>query len=80
VVGDNVGYGIGHCGGRPLVLRFGRYVFLTEERLDKTDFSRHGGNVITIARFVEDLLRQANGVFAGLAEMPWRQFLAFNHA
>jgi membrane protein DedA with SNARE-associated domain len=79
VAGDNVGYAIGHYGGRPLVLRFGRYVFLTEERLDKAErfFARHGGKVITIARFVEGL-RQANGVVAGLAEMSWRRFLAFN--
>jgi membrane protein DedA with SNARE-associated domain len=61
------------------VLRFGRYVFLTEERLDKAEgfFTRHGGKVVTIARFVEGL-RQANGIVAGLAKMPWRRFLAFN--
>jgi membrane protein DedA with SNARE-associated domain len=79
VAGDNVGFAIGHFGGRALVLRFGRYVFLTEDRLDKAEgfFARHGGKVVTIARFVEGL-RQANGIVAGLAKMPWRRFLAFN--
>jgi membrane protein DedA with SNARE-associated domain len=79
VLGDNVGYAIGHFGGHALVLRFGRYVFLTEERLGKAEgfFARHGGKVVTIARFIEGL-RQANGIVAGLAEMRWRSFLVFN--
>src|ERR1700749_1521388 len=34
VLGDNVGFAIGHFGGRRLVLRYGRYVFITPERLD----------------------------------------------
>ena len=54
MVGDNIGYGIGHFGGRPLALRFGRYVFLTPERLEKAEswFGRHGGKIVTIALFV----------------------------
>src|SRR5438309_10624704 len=43
VIGDNIGFAIGHFGGRRLVERYGRYVFLTPERLDKTTvfFERH---------------------------------------
>ena len=79
VVGDNIGFAIGHFGGRPLVERYGRYVFLTPERLDKTTdfFERHGGKVITIARFVEGL-RQANGIIAGITGMHWARFIPFN--
>jgi membrane protein DedA with SNARE-associated domain len=79
VVGDNIGFAIGHFGGRALVLRWGRYVFLTGERLDKAErfFDRRGGAVITIARFLE-VLRQANGIVAGISGMHWLRFLAFN--
>lgn len=79
VAGDNIGYAIGRFGGRALVLRFGRYIFLTRQRLDTAErfFTRHGGKVVTIARFVEGL-RQANGIIAGITGMPWRRFLAFN--
>ncbi len=35
--GDNIGCAIGHYGGRPPVLRFGRHVFLTRERLAETE-------------------------------------------
>jgi membrane protein DedA with SNARE-associated domain len=79
VIGDNIGYVIGHFGGRPLVERFGRYVFLTPERLDKATafFERHGGKIVVVARFIEGL-RQANGIVAGITRMHWARFLAFN--
>lgn len=79
VLGDNVGYAVGRFGGRALVLRFGRFVFLTEERLDKAEafFTRHGGKIVTVARFIEGL-RQANGIIAGISRMPWPRFLVFN--
>src|SRR6476661_6202822 len=79
VTGDNIGFAIGHFGGRRLALRFGKYVFLTEERLNKAEafFDRRGSIVITFARFVEGL-RQANGIIAGITGMHWLRFLIFN--
>lgn len=79
LVGDNIGFAIGHFGGHRLVERYGRYVFLTPERLDKTTefFERHGGKIIVVARFIEGL-RQANGIIAGTTGMHWARFLAFN--
>jgi len=79
VFGDNVGYAIGRFGGRELVERYGKYVFLTPRRLDSAEdfFGRHGGKVVTIARFVEGL-RQLNGIIAGVAGMHWFRFVAFN--
>ncbi|MGH3150927.1 MAG: DedA family protein [Streptosporangiaceae bacterium] len=79
VIGDNIGFAIGHFGGRALALRWGRYVFLTEERLDKAAgfFDRHGAWIITVSRFIEGL-RQANGIVAGISGMRWLRFLAFN--
>jgi membrane protein DedA with SNARE-associated domain len=79
VVGDNIGFALGHFGGRPLLERFGRYVLLTKERLDRATafFHRHGGKVVIVARFIEGL-RQANGWLAGIARMPWLHFLGFN--
>jgi membrane protein DedA with SNARE-associated domain len=79
VLGDNVGFAIGHFGGRRLAERYGKYILLTPERLDKTAsfFDRHGGKVIVIARFVEGL-RQANGIIAGITGMHWTKFLPFN--
>jgi membrane protein DedA with SNARE-associated domain len=79
VFGDNIGYGIGRFGGRRLVDRWGKYVFLTPERLDKAEefFDRQGAKIITIARFIEGL-RQANGIIAGITKMHWARFIAYN--
>jgi membrane protein DedA with SNARE-associated domain len=79
IVGDNIGFAIGHFGGRALALRWGKYVFLTEERLDKAQafFQRHGGKIIVVARFIEGL-RQANGIVAGISGMHWKKFAVFN--
>ncbi|MBX9980484.1 MAG: DedA family protein [Mycobacterium sp.] len=81
VGGDNAGYAIGRYGGRGLVLRFGPYVFLSRERLAKTErfFARRGHIVVSVGRFV-DGLRQASGIAAGLARMRWRRYLAYNAA
>jgi membrane protein DedA with SNARE-associated domain len=79
VAGDNIGFAIGHFGGRALAERYGRYVLLTPERLDKATgfFQRHGGKVVVVARFIEGL-RQANGIIAGISGMHWARFIAFN--
>lgn len=79
IIGDNIGFAIGHFGGRPLAERFGRYILLTPERLDRAEgfFNRHGGKVVTVARFIEGL-RQINGLLAGIAGMHWLTFLGYN--
>jgi membrane protein DedA with SNARE-associated domain len=79
VIGNNLGYAIGHYGGRPLVRRFGRYLLLTENRIAATErfFHGRGNTVVLVGRFV-DGLRQAIGIVAGLAEMQWRRFLTYN--
>ena len=79
VLGDNIGFLIGHFGGRRLALKYGRYIFLTSARLDKAEhfFEHHGGKIIVAARFIEGL-RQANGIVAGITGMHWKRFIPFN--
>ncbi len=78
-LGDNIGYGIGYWGRRTLVLRYGRYIFLDEPRLIRLErfFSVHGNKIVTVARFIAGL-RQFNGIIAGIAKMPWLEFLIYN--
>jgi membrane protein DedA with SNARE-associated domain len=79
VLGDNIGFAIGHFGGRPLLERYGRFIFLTPERIERATgfFDRHGGWIIIVARFIEGL-RQADGIIAGTSGIHWAKFLVFN--
>jgi len=79
VLGDSIGYGLGRFAGRPLVIRYGRYVLITPHRLDhaQTLFRKHGGIIVVAARFFE-VLRQLNGIVAGTVEMPWWRFVSYN--
>ncbi|MEJ2431386.1 MAG: DedA family protein [Deltaproteobacteria bacterium] len=79
VTGDNIGYAIGRFGGRKLVLRYGHYVLISEQRLQKAEgfYRRYGGAVVVMARFFA-VLRQLNGIVAGTTKMSWRRFLLYN--
>lgn len=51
VIGDNIGFAIGHHYGRGILLRFGRFVFLTPRRLEHIEsyFTRYGNKTILFA-------------------------------
>ncbi|HEY0321678.1 MAG TPA: DedA family protein [Pyrinomonadaceae bacterium] len=79
VVGDNIGFAIGHHYGRGFLLRFGRFFFLTPKRFARIEgfFERHGNRTILVARFITGL-RVFAALFAGASRMPWRTFLVYN--
>lgn len=79
VMGDNTGFFIGHYGGRKIILKWGKYVFLTEERLKKLEhyFEKRGSIIVAVARFIQGL-RQFNGIIAGISKMRWKRFVLFN--
>jgi membrane protein DedA with SNARE-associated domain len=79
VIGAEIGYLIGRYAGRELVLRYGKYVLLKPEHLDRAEavVSRYGGIVVVAARFVVGL-REANGLIAGITKMRARTFAFFN--
>lgn len=79
VIGDQIGYWVGREGGRPFVLRWGRYVLITPERLAHAEkfFERHGGKAVFFARFVAGL-RVFGALVAGISHMHWRTFFFYN--
>ena len=82
VVGDNIGFAIGHHYGRGILLRFGRFIFLTPKRLEHMEkfFERHGNKTILVARFITGL-RVFAALLAGASrKMPWRVFVLYNMA
>ena len=81
IVGDNIGYLLGHWGGYRLVVRFGHYVGLDQRRMKVAHylFTHYGGGVVFFGRFVS-ILRAYAAFLAGTARMPWLRFLVFNAA
>jgi membrane protein DedA with SNARE-associated domain len=79
VVGDNIGFLIGHYGGHHLMLRYGHRIGITQQRFEQVEafFERYGGWVIVFARFVV-VLRQFNGIVAGTLGMHWLHFTFLN--
>jgi membrane protein DedA with SNARE-associated domain len=79
VIGDNIGFAIGHHYGRGILLRFGWLVFLTPARLASMTnyFANHGNKTILIARFITGL-RVFAAILAGASRMPWRIFVVYN--
>ncbi|PZS06961.1 MAG: hypothetical protein DLM70_04195, partial [Chloroflexi bacterium] len=81
ILGDNIGYLIGRTGGRPLVLRYGKYIWLDERKLNAAErfFEKHGDKTVFIGRFIA-LLRAWAAFLAGVNRMPWPKFLLYNAA
>ena len=81
VIGDNIGFAIGHHFGRGFLLRVGRFFFLTPKRLEHMEnfFQKHGNKTILVARFITGL-RVFAALLAGASNMRWRVFLVYNVA
>jgi membrane protein DedA with SNARE-associated domain len=79
VVGAVVGYYIGAWGGRPLLNRYGRYVGIGSEDLDRADrwFDRWGSWAVFFGRMVP-LVRTFVSYPAGISHMPMGRFVAFS--
>ena len=81
ILGDNLGFLVGHVGGYRLLRRYGHLVRLDERKLKLGIylFRRHGGKVVFLGRFVA-VPRAWAAFLAGAGRMPWERFLIFNAA
>ncbi len=78
-LGDNLGYALGHYGGRPLLDRYQRIFRIQPATLERGEqmFERYGASAVFFARFVFGL-RVFAGPLAGVLRMHWRKFAFFN--
>lgn len=81
VIGSLISYFLGLWGGRPLVIRAGRYLFLNHEHLEWTErwFDKHGSWTIFISRFIP-VVRHLISIPAGLGRMNLGHFCLFTIA
>jgi membrane-associated protein len=77
--GDNLGFALGHYGGRPLLARYQHIFRIRDQTLARGEriFGRYGPVTVFFARFVFGM-RIIAGPLAGVLRMPWRKFLLFN--
>jgi membrane protein DedA with SNARE-associated domain len=74
-LGSVVAYEIGYFGGRPLVERWGRHIFLSQRELAIADrfFERRGALAVLVARLLP-VVRTFIALPAGIARMPRLKF------
>lgn len=76
IIGSWLSFLMGYYGGRPFVLKVGKYFLLDEKDLEKTEafFHRHAGMwTIFISRFIP-LVRHLISIPAGVGKMPLLPF------
>jgi len=78
-LGDNLGFALGHHGGRPLLARYQSFFRIQKSTIERGErlFARFGAATIFFARFVFGM-RIIAGPLAGVLRMPWRRFAIFN--
>ena len=76
VLGALAGWAIGAFGGRPLVLRRGRWIHVSREKLDRTEerLERAGAAAVAVG-FALPVLRSFVAIPAGIVGIPLRRFV-----
>lgn len=71
-------YIIGYFGFKPFILKYGKYVFLKQKDIEKTEsfFAKHGSKAILLSRFIP-IIRQLGALPAGGAKMNFGKFSFF---
>ena len=75
LLGSGLCYWIGVVGGKPFLVKYGKYFLVNQHDIAKTEtfFAKHGKATILIARFLP-VIRHVISVPAGIARMPLRGF------
>lgn len=79
ITGSVIGYWIGRLLGRPIVLRYGRFVGISEERLQRaeTRFGKYRIPVVLFGKFIAGI-RVLIPYVAGMGDMPFPGFSLYN--
>ena len=78
LVGSLLSYWIGAKGGRVIVERYGKYLFLNVHHLDVTErfFARYGAKAVFVSRFIP-VVRHLISIPAGVGKMPIGKFCVY---
>lgn len=78
VVGSIISYWLGSYGGRPLLLKYGKYIFFNERKFRMAEdlFNKYGGIAVIICRCLPGV-RTFISFPAGVARYPFWKFILF---
>jgi membrane protein DedA with SNARE-associated domain len=76
IIGSTLSYIAGYYGGKPFVLKFGKYLLLNEDHLHATEkfFHKFGDATVFIARFIP-IVRHLSSIPAGVGRMSYWRFI-----
>lgn len=81
LIGDFFWYGVGYFGAKPLVRRYGHFVNLTDEVMDKIEsvFIKHQNKILFISKMTMGLgFALVTLITAGAIKVPIRKYALFN--
>jgi len=79
LVGSIAAYAAGYWGGRPFVVKYGKWVLLSERELAWADllFNKYGSPTVFLARLLP-IIRTFISLPAGIARMPFGRFCLYS--
>lgn len=78
LVGSIIAYGVGVYGGRPFIEKYGKYILIKREELDKAQrfFDKYGNSSIFFSRLLP-IIRTFISLPAGIAKMRFWRFCIY---
>jgi membrane protein DedA with SNARE-associated domain len=78
LTGSLIAYYVGAAGGRPFLLRYGRYILVSKREIDLADrwFLRYGDKIIFISRLLP-IIRTFISLPAGITRMELKTFTLY---
>jgi membrane protein DedA with SNARE-associated domain len=81
IFGSLISYYIGACGGKPFILKYGKYLLLDKHHLEITErfFEKYGEKTIFFSRFIP-VVRHFISIPAGIGKMNLPKFCIYTIA
>lgn len=79
MIGSSLAYVVGYYGGRPFILKYGKYFFVSEEHFHKAEatFNKYGTTAVFFGRLLP-VIRTFISLPAGIARMDFKKFFIFS--
>lgn len=79
LLGSTLAYLVGYLGGRPFIIKYGKYLFISEDHFYKADrtFRKHGAAAVFFGRLLP-VIRTFISLPAGISRMDFGKFLLYS--